>query len=495
LKGIELEKFPYEFHRLADFKLIKEEFIGPKDLKLNENVTHLSACDQYWSCAYVPIGFRFESQLDPGLLAESLSQTLNDFPEAAGRIDRTQGTYRIIGAAGVLFQVLKWNANVVAPGEDDSKLRWMEKNLVPFAVTYEPLEKKPLLVVRLSLFGSGISTLGFTWNHGLGDASTINRFLKMWSNCCRKMSSGDASGKPDHDLLFAPRSIRSRIKESTATHSKLDFSALSRSYSHSFSGPLQRFSLLRNVPPMLWKIFTYQALEIRISSTKLRILKDSIIPHLPAGAYVSTLEILMAGFLAATCALNGRPYALRTLINLRSRSSRYEVNYAGNAMAAVHSEPYFYDLTAMDEEHRVKYLAGMASDIHESIHKALKDSNTLFEKGPAWDELVRKSGLGGRSFASFFYGAVKGHFALVNSWNSYPWFDVDFACGKAPTTMLLCLLPGIHEWIFYPTDSKTKDIAVTIAFSKKNALKFVELLNALLFPIELVDSYPVRVRL
>lgn len=490
-----MRKFPYEFHNLTDFKLIKEEFIRPKNSELNENVTYLSACDQYWSCAYVPIGFRFETHLDPGLLAESLSQTLDYFPEAAGRIDRTQDAYRVMGAAGVLFQVLKWNNHVSGPGEDDSKLRWMEKYLVPFSVTYDPVEKKPLLVVRLSLFGDGISTLGFTWNHGLGDASTINRFLKIWSSCCQKMSSGDTSGKPDCELLFAPHSSLSRIKESTEMRSKLNFSELSQSYSHSFSGPLQRFSLVRNVPVMLWKIFNYQALEIRISSAKLKILKASIIPHLPPGTYISTLEILMAGFLAATCALNGKPYALRTLINLRSRSTQYEVNYAGNAMAAVHSEPYFYDATAIAEEHRIKYLAGIASEIHEYIHGSLKDSKALFEKGPAWDELVRNSGFGGRSFASFFYGAVKGHFALVNSWNSYPWFDVDFACGKPPTTMLLCLLPGIHEWIFYPTDFKTKDIAVTLAFSKKNALKFVELLNAILFPIELVDSYPVRVRL
>jgi hypothetical protein len=490
-----LRKFPYEFHKLTDVELIKEEFIVPKNVKLNENVTHLSACDQYWSCAYVPIGFRFESHLDPDLLAESLSQTLHDFPEAAGRIDRTQGTYRIIGAAGVLFQVLKWNAHAVAPGEDDSKPRWMEKYLVPFAVTYEPLEQKPLLVVRLSLFEGGISTLGFTWNHGLGDADTINRFLKMWSNYCGKMSSGNASGKPDRELLFAPCSSRSRIKVSTEMHSKLSFSELSQSYSHSFSGPLQRFSLLRNVPAMLWKIFTYQSLEIRISSAKLKILKASIIPHLPSGTYISSLEILMAGFLAATCALNGKPYALRTLINLRGRSSQYEKNYAGNAMAAVHSEPYFYDLLAIDGQDRVKYLASIASDIHQYIHESLKDSKTLFEKGPAWDEHVRNSGFGGRSFASFFYGAVRGRFALVNSWNSYPWFAVDFACGKPPTTMHLCLLPGINEWIFYPTDSETKDIAVTVAFSKKKALKFVELLGAILFPIELVDSYPVRARL
>lgn len=480
---------------MTDFKLVKEEFIGPKDLELNENVTYLSACDQYWSCAYVPLGFRFETHLDPDSLAESLSHALNDFPEAAGRIDRTQDTHRIIGAAGVLFQVLKWNDHTKSPGEYDSKLRWMEKYLVPFAVTYDPLENKPLLVVRLSLFEDGISTLGFTWNHGLGDANTINRFLKIWSNCCRKLSSGDTSGRPDAELLFAPRSSRSRIKETRPMHSKLKFSELSRSYSHSFSGPLQRFSLVRNVPVMLWKIFNYQALEIRISSEKLKILKATINPHLPAGTYISTLEILMAGFLAATCTMNCKPYAMRTLINLRSRSSQYEVNYAGNAMAAVLSEPYFYDATAIDEVHRLKFLAGIASEIHEYIHGSLKDTKALFEKGPAWDELVRNSGYGGRSFASFFYGAVKGHFALVNSWNSYPWFDVDFGSGKPPTTMLLCLMPGIHEWIFYPTDSKTGDIGVTIAFTKKKASKFVELLNAILFPVELVDNYPVRARL
>jgi shikimate O-hydroxycinnamoyltransferase len=154
-----------------------------KPLLAAQGRTRCSAVEQVVSIAVPSGAFGYAERLEPLRLERALAEVLADYGVMAGRFVRDGGALWIEHAVGIPFEVA---ARTETVAELFAMLREQHSKIVcpPLPVRAAMRGKGALLALRLTQARDG-SVLGVTWNHGLGDASSIVALLRAWSLASR----------------------------------------------------------------------------------------------------------------------------------------------------------------------------------------------------------------------------------------------------------------------------------------------------------------------
>lgn len=128
----------------------------------------------------VHIVFFFERQLDTRMLTRAFAHALDNFPIFAGRMAVVGGAMRIrCEGQGVPFTSVSSGRSLreaIRSASDDTG-GWL---VDPVNGATARWGLGPLCKVRVTHLADGVTAIGFSWHHAVGDMQTFMLFMNAW---------------------------------------------------------------------------------------------------------------------------------------------------------------------------------------------------------------------------------------------------------------------------------------------------------------------------
>ncbi|KAJ7961900.1 Vinorine synthase-like [Quillaja saponaria] len=251
-------------------EIVSREVVKPScPTSQDLSIYKLSFLDQFAPAAYMPLllfypvdGDYNDSKVEnkSQVLKTTLSETLSLFYPFAGRVkDNSIIEYNNdIGIEYLEAQVDCHLSQILKKPDPD-----LLKQFLPVEVESSRAGVGPLLLVQASFFECGGLAIGISVSHKIGDASTVNTFIKAWSAIALRLE--DEAMKPQYVLssLYPPVNFPIKVppmelgKSKTATRRYVfNSSNIIELRSIVASAALQQPTRVEAVLALIWKCAT-----------------------------------------------------------------------------------------------------------------------------------------------------------------------------------------------------------------------------------------------
>jgi hypothetical protein len=379
---------------------------------------------------------------------------------------------------GVLLEYIKRDDDAASLPDDSSpREAWKEAGLDAPGAGFqgEPGITDPLMRVRLTSFAD-VSFLSIGISHGLCDGSSICDILQTWSHFCKHETT---EGLPE--TLKRPRAFGLRV--TSPYKPAKDLKELQNRVLSDVGcsmNPLSKWTFyLYLLPRLVWCISRQQVLELRVSASRIKQLKEDVTAKLPTDEWVSQFEVLCASLLVAqrntASHQTSTDHILHVACNLRGRAERFSKDYFGNAsfdfrqrmslpLSAAAAAAAPYDLDSV---------ANLAQEIHFAVRTGLEHPEDIC-KTKDWFEAARHLGYKNTYdvWAPVVMDAVKGGGTFVNSWDGR-WLEVSMGSSEQASAMaaFFGVIPNLIVQV--PRHRESGDSTIHLALPTSHAKRFI----------------------
>jgi len=300
----------------------------------------LNALDHFQSWFLLEVVYFYSHTLDPDRLRNSLQQTVREFPQLCGQLQRVPDGRLCISYphAGALLTVCECDRSIseITMGlhETWTVYDFIEK-INPLLLT---LRNRPLATFRITQMNGGGSVLGISISHALADAYSFYYFIRRWS----QVHEGQPAKTPLHD--------RSLIEFTGEAAGELPISAANPSQACKGFRLLTAWQLFRLISRFLVNQRSVVCRVLRFSSSQVRATKAAAERLCP----VSLNDALSAHLWQFFTKLRGSANnsAIRKLLipaNMRFNMDHPRAeHYFGNAIAHVELSAHQAELANAD---------------------------------------------------------------------------------------------------------------------------------------------------